>query len=206
MAAGALIVIGGQYAACAEGYSKVHHAESLTGDFNKDAGGKYIWLCVKNGDADDGITDLIVVATDSMTVIDDGCGGLEDSGFRRITHGEESNGNFCQDSKGKNRQLVLRKEPKQDAFDGYPARACELRGRYVPYPAGFAQRWQLQPGHRWPRYLHVFFERPQGEQSEATLMHVTFGRTTSWPSSWQRLVRHSRSVITGIRVSPSLSH
>ena len=111
-----MIVIGGQYAACAEGYSKVHHAESLTGDFNKDAGGKYMWLCVKNGDADDGITDLIVVATDSLTVIDDGCGGLEDSGFRRITHGEESNGNFCQDSKGKKSSTCVTKRTQTRRF------------------------------------------------------------------------------------------
>lgn len=102
-----LIVITGEQAACPEDFEKVDHKESLNGDFNQGSKGAFIWLCVKTGPEEDGITDLVVVAGDGA--IDSGCGAAG-TGWARVRQEQGSNGDFNQGAGGKYIYLCYNKD------------------------------------------------------------------------------------------------
>jgi len=86
-----LLVIQGDHSACPEGYSKVAAKDGLNGDFNQGTTALWpVYLCVKNGNDSDGITDLNVVYSSQERK---DCNGLDHSWFR-ISQQPETDGNF----------------------------------------------------------------------------------------------------------------
>lgn len=89
-----IYLINGEHAACPSQYYKVSTSGSLNGDFNQNAGGSYLYLCVKYGDPFGSETPI-----DRLEVVVGGsgsnCGGWDSS-----PHDSASNGDFNQKAGG----------------------------------------------------------------------------------------------------------